>query len=297
MKNIILTIVALTSMQAFSFEEISNKVIYGDDNRRLMTELDAELDKEVIEQSSSVLAQIPNWRIDFSDKTKISIQTKNLQKGINYCADERFSELPSVSSCTAFLVSPDLIITAGHCVKDKYDCKKQTWVLDYNSGGEFISPMGAVNFERESTYQCAELVSWSNNSKLDYSLIRLDRKVIGRKPLKLRRSGKVNSDETLTVIGHPLGLPKIIGDFVTVRENNLDFTFKTNADTFSGNSGSPLIGSNSKLVEGVLIKGDDDFELDIDLQCQRTKRCREKECKGETFIRSTVLPLKYIPNN
>lgn len=297
MKNIILSIISLMSVTVIAHEDLSNKVIYGDDNRRLFTELDSELDKELIEQASVVFAQIPNWRIDFSDKTKLKVQTKDLQGGLNFCPGERFADLPIVSSCTAFLVSPDLIMTAGHCVKDKYDCKKQTWVLDFHSGGEFTSPSGAVSFDKEQTYQCAELVSWSNNSKLDYSLIRLDRKVLDRKPLKLRRTGKINIDEILTVIGHPLGLPKIIGDFVTVRENKLDYVFKTNADTFSGNSGSPLIGAESKLVEGVLIRGDDDFELDIDLQCQRVKRCTDNDCRGETFIRSTVLPLKYIPNN
>lgn len=274
-----------------------DKVIYGEDNRRLLRDLDADFykDEMALGFSRSVLAQIPNWRIDTSNPETITIKTRDLKHGLNFCDGESFLEMPIVSSCTAFLVGPDLIVTAGHCIKDKYDCKKQTWVLDYDSSMDFISPNGAISFDKNKTYACSELVSWSSNSKLDYAIVRLDRKIEGVAPLKIRREGKTSSKEELMAIGHPLGMPKMVTDNILIRDNTLDYVFKTNADTFSGNSGSPVIGFSSGLVEGVLIRGEDDFQEDFELGCKRPMKCQGSECRGESVQRSTYLPFKHIP--
>lgn len=285
----------LSLIHADLAEAYQEKVIYGTDNRSLVSELQDDEFAFTIDASKSVLAQIPNWRITSDTKDSISIETKDLQTGLKMCEGERFLTLPLVSSCTAFLIGPDLIATAGHCVKDKYDCKKQTWVLDYDSEMEFIGPVGTAVFPKEKTFSCKELVGWSQNTKLDYAIIKLDRPIEDRSPLKLRRDGKTASNESLMVIGHPLGLPKIMAGNILIRDNTQTYTFKTNADTFSGNSGSPMIGLISGLVEGILVRGDDDFEMDIDLGCQRPARCGDKECRGETVMRSTFLPFKYIP--
>lgn len=280
---------------AHAFDIYNDKVIYGEDNRRPVSELLGEDDAPTIKLSKSILAQVPNWRITSKDNATIGIETRDLKTGLNFCDGERFLEDPLVSSCTAFMVAPDLIVTAGHCVKDKYDCKKQTWLLDYDSSMDFIPPKGTVTFERSKAYACKELVSWSQNSNLDYALIRLDRAITDRAPLKIRREGKTSSNESLMVIGHPLGLPKMIATNIFIRDNSLPFVFKTNADTFSGNSGSPVFGLVSGLVEGILVRGDDDFKTDLDLGCDRPAKCGDKECRGESIQRSTYLPIKHIP--
>lgn len=276
-------------------EAFQDKVIYGEDNRNLVSELDSQDFSAAIINSQAVLAQIPNWRISNLSNDLFSVDTKDLQSGLNICEGERFLTLPLVSSCTAFLVGPDLIVTAGHCIKDKYDCKKQTWVLDYDSDMSFLGPAGAAVFSKNKSYACADLVGWSENAKLDYAIVRLDRKIEDRAPLKLRREGKTLTNESLMVIGHPLGLPKILTTNILIRDNTQTYFFKTNADTFSGNSGSPVIGVISGLVEGILFRGEDDFKMDIDLGCQRPAKCGDKECRGESVLRSTFLPFKYIP--
>jgi hypothetical protein len=291
MKILFVFIFLTTSMSTYA---ASDKVIYGVDNRRLMSELDSSADAQAIKYSSSVLAQIPNWRIK-SMKENISVETRDLKYGLNICDGENFLDQPLVSSCTAFLVGADLIVTAGHCVKDKYDCKKQTWVLDYDSAADFTGPKGTITFPKDKTYSCRDLVNWSGNNNLDYALIKLDREVVGRAPLKIRRDGKVASNESLMILGHPLGMPKMLTDNILVRDNSMTFVFKTNADTFSGNSGSPVFGVLSGMVEGILVRGDEDFEMDLDLGCQRMSRCGDKECRGESVQRSTYLPFKNIP--
>lgn len=275
--------------------QLIDKGIYGDDNRKLASDIDLDRENIEAEQARSIFAQIPKWRITQEDKEFISIDTRSLNSGLKFCADEKFSDLPIVSSCSAFLVAPDLILTAGHCVKDKYECQKNYWVLDYNDPSGFLGPKGTVTFKKDNVYSCAQIVSWSENVKLDYALIKLTRKITDRSPMELRRSGKIEDSESMAVIGHPLGLPKIYGDNISIRNNSLPFTFVTDADTFSGNSGSPVINSKTHLVEGILVRGDEDFRMDLELGCNRVYECARSDCRGETVQRSTVLPLKLIP--
>lgn len=297
MKLIILITLLAAALPSFGSSRslLIDKGVYDEDNRTLMSELDPDFDKIDIELSRSVLAQIPKWRITAEDNESISIRTKSLTNGLKFCPDEKFSELPIVSSCSAFMVAPDLILTAGHCLKDKYECQKNYWVLDYDDAAGFEGPSGTATFKKENVYSCSKILSWSENPKLDYALVQLNRKITDRPPLTIRRTGKVDDSESLTVIGHPLGLPKIISNEAIIRNNSLIYTFLTNADAFSGNSGSPVINSKTKQVEGILVRGDEDFKMDIDLGCNRIFRCQRNDCRGETVQRTTVLPLKLIP--
>jgi hypothetical protein len=111
----------------------------------------------------------------------------------------------------------------------------------------------------------------------------------------MRRSGSLSNSDSFSVIGHPLGLPKMITDSSTLRNNSLTYTFLINADTFSGNSGSPVINSATNLVEGILIKGGSDFQMDIELGCNRSVHCDSSNCSGEIALRTTELPLNLIP--
>ncbi len=292
---LLLVLVAGDFAHAYIYDPHADKVIYGEDNRRPVSEFDSDDDAVLINYSRAVLAQIPNWRITQNDNDIIGVETRDLRSGLNVCEGERFLEEPLVAGCTAFLASPDLIITAGHCVKDKYDCKKQTWVLDYDSSMDFVPPKSTVTFAKDKTYSCKELVAWSLNDKLDYALIRLDREITDRAPLKIRREGKTGSSEVLMVLGHPLGLPKMLASNISIRDNTLAYIFKTNADTFSGNSGSPVIGMSSGLVEGILVRGDDDLVTDVAQRCERIAKCGDRDCRGESVQRSTYLPFKHIP--
>ncbi|MDO9181033.1 MAG: serine protease [Bacteriovorax sp.] len=274
---------------------IGDKGIYGDDNRSLISELNKEDNKLQIENSRAILAQVPKWRVTHEDQKSISIKTRSLGSGMNFCADEKFSELPLTSSCSAFLVGPDLILTAGHCLKDKYECQNNYWILDYNDSSFFEGADGTIDFLKDNIVSCVQIISSSENPKLDYALVRISRKITDRFPLKIRRSGIVDSVDLLYVVGHPMGLPKILTDQAKIRDNSNTYSFITNADTFSGNSGSPVINAKTQVVEGILVRGGDDFKLDTDLGCNRSYHCLDNECKGETVQRSSVLPVKLIP--
>ena len=276
---------------------IKDKVIYEGDDRRQISDLNPYNPEDIkaLEWSRSILAQIPQWRVRRVLNDSFSLETKDLATGLNLCADERFLNLPLVSSCSAFLVAPDLIMTAGHCFKDKYDCKKQSWVFDYDDSREFTSSEGIITFKMNETVYCQELLAHVVGSKADYALVKINRQVLDRKPLNLRREGKIETKEELIIVGHPLGMPKMISSNLFVRENTDPTLFKVSADTFSGNSGSPVLNLKTGLVEGILIRGEEDFIDVTELGCKKTKICYRNDCRGETVGRSTSFPLKFIP--
>jgi hypothetical protein len=253
------------------------KTIYGDDNRRIISET------SITEQqlARSVLAQVPLYKISTSSEASIGFDVLPVQNLLNLCPDEKFASDTMLSSCTGFLVAPDLLLTAGHCLKDKSDCQKNLWVLDYDQSQSV--------FNKEKIVYCKEIVNL--NSAADFALVRLDRDLDDRTPLKIRQSGKLNSEAEFLVIGHPLGLPKISADQAFLRGNLQDNTFTISSDTYSGSSGSPVIDNKTSLVEGILIKGEKDFEMDFDNLCRRSTHCDFKSCAGETVLRSTTIPL------
>jgi hypothetical protein len=257
-----------------------DKGIYGDDNRRAI--YDSTSSEQKLAQS--VLAQVPFYKMASSDNASITFDVKSVRNSLNMCAEEKFSDEMMLSSCTGFLVAPDLLLTAGHCIKDKTDCLKNMWILDYDKSQSV--------FSKDKIVYCKEIVD--SNFASDYSLIRLSKKITDRVPLKIRRSGKLNPEAEFIVIGHPLGLPKVSTDQAFLRGNLLNKIFTINSDTYSGNSGSPVIDSKTSLVEGILIKGDKDFEMDFVSLCQRSVHCEEKSCIGETVLRATAIPTSIL---
>ena len=107
-----------------------NKVIYGDDNR---LDLFEATDGLHLQLAQSTAAQIGNSTfIDDGVSDYYTIKGGTLQSGMNLCADERFANQTAVARCSGFLVGPDLLVTAGHCVTKQSDCDGFKWAFDYN---------------------------------------------------------------------------------------------------------------------------------------------------------------------
>ncbi|MBL6991078.1 MAG: trypsin-like peptidase domain-containing protein [Bacteriovoracaceae bacterium] len=279
MKILLFVVISLWAHQALSF----NKVIYGVDNRQDIYQLDRADFKD---WSNSTAALVHNLRIRPKENGYL-MKGKPLQK-YGYCSDERFVTQPTPVSCTGFLVGEDLLVTAGHCILAVDDCRIYKWVFGYKM-------KDAQNIDNhildENVYRCVEVIerTVSQRDENDYILLRLDRKVEGRKPLAFRSEGVVSSDANLVVIGHPFGLPLKVADGGRVRSNYKQYSFVTTLDAYHGNSGSPVIDEETGIVEGILVKGEDDFVFDSDRGCKRSKVCGRHSCDGETVTRITAI--------
>ncbi len=258
-------------------------VIYGEDNRRDVFE---SPDSILVELSRSTAAMISpaNLRIG---ATEVIVSAPTLQsRGI--CSSERFSRQISAANCSGFLVSPTVLVTAGHCIQNESECAANRWVFDYRVDS---ADQGTVTVARSSVYHCKRILSRALDevSKEDFAVIELDRRVLDRAPLAIRRQGKITPGTALAVIGHPTGLPTKIADGAAVRELKDKF-FVANLDTYGGNSGSAVFNHRTGEVEGILVRGENDYVDDPAQGCQVSNRCANGDCRGEDVNYITSIP-------
>jgi ankyrin repeat protein len=182
------------------------------------------------------------------------------------------------------LIAPNILVTAGHCIESYEDCQNSAWVFDFDRENKKLS-------YKRSVFRCSAILQqeYSDNDKKfpnDLAVLLLDRST-HRKITPRRTTGKVPNNAKLAVVGHPSGLPQKIATHGTIRRNDHPIFFVSNLDTFSGNSGSPVIDLKSGLIEGILVRGEDDYEYDSNRHCSVVKRCKMDQCRGEDVTRIT----------
>lgn len=264
---------------------LNSKIVYGDDDRLDLRDVK---DARLVKIAEATAAMIPQERLSvFTDPTSgadaLMALTLEGRKGV--CESEAFAAQPALGSCTGFLVGPKTLVTAGHCVDEVMGCGNKVWAFGYaiTQAGEVSPPAAALE-----TYTCAKVLKAVSveATGLDYAVVELDREVAGRTPLKFRRSGKVATGTPLIVVGYPSGLPVKVAGGAQVMEQKQTY-FAGNLDTFGGNSGSPVLNGRTLEVEGILVRGDEDY-TGSPMGCQVVNRI-EKPAASEQSTRITLV--------
>ncbi len=218
------------------------------------------------------------------------INNKAVKKEILVCEEEKFQEQPTPGNCSGFLVAPDLLMTAGHCMNDVSDCTNFAWVFDFKI--DKVTQTAGQDFDINNIYSCKSIRASAliRILNLDYALVQLDRPVIGREPLEFRKEGKIKTGTEIFVIGGPSGLPTKVAGGANVRGNDLLNRFSANLDTYGGNSGSAVFDAKTGLVEGILVEGEDDYLIDETRGCIQSNQCADGGCMGENITRIMAVP-------
>ena len=256
--------------------------IYGNDDREIVTKKTAK-DLRVLSQSVAMIVQNDFLAVEGA---KAFISGETLEKSLNICADERFSQQPSLSSCTGFLVGDNILATAGHCFQVIEDCENKKIIFDLT--GETANKTG-YEVPSKNVYSCKKIIAQSFEGMKDFALIELDRKVKNRRPLAMNLKNKIANDAKVFMIGHPLGQPLMISHSAKVNDNSDSFQFKALLDSFEGNSGSPVFNSKTHKVEGILVNGQQDFVQDEAKGCYRYKQYEATLSSGEGVTRAIEL--------
>lgn len=256
--------------------DLSAGVVYGEDSRR-----DPNVDprKESPAYRQAIQASATLMRVNYlapARKGSVMIRGKDIKKDRNLCPEVRFNDQPSASYCSAVLIGPDKVLTAGHCVETGCDDLRIVfgWTK-YTS--RFISGT--------DVYKCKELIDMKlsyEDDAPDMAIIQLDRKVVDRKPIEISKEPLKVGDDVF-IVGYPWGLPQKISTAKVRKEVGRNFV-QVNSDTFSGDSGGPVFSADGQL-KGLLIGGEKDYVEDTKRSCKIIKQCKDDECRGEDVLR------------
>lgn len=255
--------------------------VYGEDSRKEIFEI---TDNWILEAAQSVSAIVAKTDIKAFSTGQFLLSGATYGKENNLCPGEKYYHEPTPGFCTAFLVAPDVMATAGHCITSHRSCANARFVFGYEYDSPDASPLV---HSAEDIYFCKNVILTEQHGKgPDFALVRLDRPVAGRKPLSLRVSGEITEGENLIVIGHPGGLPKKVATGV-VRNADHGGYLLASLDVFEGNSGSPILNQQTRLVEGILTGGEEDYVQRG--ACFVEKHCEDAECQGEEITRISAV--------
>jgi hypothetical protein len=261
------------------------RVIYGVDNRRDLYQVTSARVKAL---AQSVAALVQAADLTKNADGSFTLATESYRDSYDLCGNEPFASQPLGCFCSGFLVAPDVVASAGHCVKGTADLAKTRFVFGWRM---IDADTARTTFPAEDVYEGRAVIGRKlTESGADWSLVRLDREVSGRPPLKFRTSGTIGNRAGVFVIGHPSGLPAKYAPGARVRDNTTASHFVANLDTYGGNSGSPVFNASTKIVEGILVRGENDYVSNG--TCQVSQRCPSTGCRGEDVTRSRVWAAK-----
>lgn len=259
------------------------QVIYGEDNRHEPFEV-GEPFRQI---STSVAGKIAK---SIFSPVGSGFVLDNISLGKRYCSSIRFSEQMMGPECTGFLVADDLLVTAGHCMREVSDCSDFYWVFDYS-----LKRLGDTSYAsvgRDRVYQCSKVVAHKMSffDGIDYTIVQLDRKVTGRSPLTLDFNSDLKVGHPVAVIGHPSGIPLKVTDSGTIQSNDSAYSFQTDLDEFRGNSGSPVFDATNGNVIGIVSSGQSDYVWGGDGKCKIPRICRP----GDRCVLSTASRVRNL---
>ena len=193
-----------------------------------------------------------------------------------------FEDINNSSTCSAFLVASDLVMTNSHCVYSKKMSLERIC-----SGLYFVFPYNGFSY----TAQCSKII-WRNHKQIgrpyyrtgdnDFALIKLDQNIpLG--PLKL-----LNDVPKLGTKVFPLVVDQLGG--LKARITKLECRIEkiipkygllqlANCPVISGNSGSPVVDENFRVLGIIFASSDNKIRMPTDEINLRVK----SKTKGYAF--------------
>lgn len=251
--------------------------VYGTDDRKEVK--DAEGIEDFVRATA---VMIPKRNINGNKVYGYSLRERltNKFESSNFDENIRFLDQPTCANCTGFLIAPDILVTAGHCIQELKDVEDFVWIFDYTNELAYNKTRKFIEVNPNNIYEVTAILDayFIDDEDNDYSVIRLDRKS-SRAPYRFRTSGEVSLNSSVNTIGSPTGLPLKFADNATVVDNSHDKWFKNSIDTFPGNSGGPVF-SPYGFIEGIHVRGavteahdgtyTGDYKYDEDCDCIKT---------------------------
>ena len=250
--------------------------VFGNDDRKEVK--DAEGYEDFVRATAVMVSKkaIRGNRIygyDLRERLELQFETSEFDENV------KFLDQPTIGSCTGFLIAPDILVTAGHCITTMKEAEQYVWLFDYTSEMYYDGFNRYMEVDSANVYEVSEKLGaeFQEEGDIDYAVLRLDRKS-DRRPYRFRTSGTVAIGTAINTLGSPTGLPLKFSTNATVTDNEPIYWFKSNIDSFPGNSGGPVFDQNG-FIEGILVRGaveytnegySGDYKYDPECECIKT---------------------------
>ena len=248
MKNIIAAVLLLAAPAAFAAGEkaAGEKVIYGADDRLDYFQAPSEMRR----LADSVVSLWKGSDVTAAAGGSFRLATANYGEVMGLCQGEPYRAQPIGAFCSGSLVGKDLVMTAGHCIKNEEDCANTKFVFGFRLDAAGGQPGSATAAD---VYSCKKIVTrYLKDNEVGAA-------AEGRTPLEVNRGKGPAKGDGIFVIGHPSGLPVKVAGGAAVRDSSPKGYFVANLDTYGGNSGSAVFNAKTGLIEGILVRGENDF--------------------------------------
>lgn len=245
--------------------------VYDQDDRKTLDEAD-----EPTAQFAPIVALLTR-RHRVSPQMSQPLNAPIFGKVFGMCEDEPFFQERTLGDCTGFLISEDLLLTAGHCVKSELECLQRAIVLNYHTPQQPI-------LQKSDLFTCSSVVARLEKSNGDLALIQLDRRVPLSSTQRLLsiEETPIGAHESIKILNHPFGVSLKVSQLESNPLHDGAY-FSAKADVSGGSSGAPAIEPSSGRLAGVLIGGEIDLVWDKRSGCNRNKVCEGSSCGGEKF--------------
>jgi len=258
--------------------------LYEDDSRKDLYEIN---DSRIHEISKSVAFQLDKNQLrGWTFKKYWEVVTRELgQQGI--CANEKFTLQPTIRpECTALLVGPKHLLTAGNCLTEHY-CWNDLfyWVFDY----KFRKDQSFNNkLPRKNFFQCERIIKrvYDPSTAVSFTLFELKKEVTGRTPIKLSNKKMISPGDELITFGHDKGLPLKVSFGARVYDQNENH-FLINSDITGETKGAPIFNKRTGEFEGLLIHGTSNYDF-------KDERCRNLITLENNEAQELAIKSSYI---
>ena len=285
----LMSVIGFGSVTSFA----SNKVIYGQDNRMNVMDTHNPMYQKL---ADSTVALMQNDTLQPVSPIASHVSAATFRDSYALCSTERFGEETTGAFCSGSLIGKDLILTAGHCVRDQDSCNGIKFVFGFAINTAKSDPSAIDN---KNVYGCKKVIhtqltttpapgtpAGAPGDNVDFAIVQLDREVTDHEPLKMSSrttTQRLEVGTRLLMIGHPAGIPTKIEDGGKVRSTAKPGYMIATTDSYGGNSGSAVFNLLTGEIEGVLVRGEQDFEVTRlgDTACRVSKVCDEGACRGE----------------
>lgn len=278
--------------------------IYGVDSRREVFDANVSTAHRQAARATAVAID-PSSILDISSVGVTVTNVTHEQRmrttlGGPLCASERFRTQPAPGYCSAFLIAPDLLATAGHCVNRDVPWFRARFLFGFTYDAATDTTVRSV--PRADVYEARAVVGHrfnfgegtgtGLNTEMweDWAIVQLDRPVTGRTPLVLR-SAPVIKGEGVAAIGHPSGIPTKVTRGAVVDATKASWV-NTDIDVYKGNSGSAVVDATGAAV-GIAIRGSggDSYRKTAE-GCYVSRHC--DAVSGSTCIGNHVLRNQFL---